>query len=454
MSSEKLPPIDDQALYGNAQAVLEANVRGDYVTPAAGMYDNGGPFLWDVAISATAMASYDPQLAAKGLVRILEGQWQNGMVPNMHFGGPKHLQHYKDSFTWASRHLNSDAPRNLPTSSITQPPILANSALIVGQALPADERRDFYGRIINPLVDYHQWIYRDRTFGDGLFAAVHPWETGMENTPVWAEHMRSIQWEGIPGIVKKLGSRVVQKLRNDNDHDRSERASEDQALLFATALVSLRGSKYDANRLREQHPLHIKDVHMTSLLIRNNLALAEIAQATGTPLPDTLIENMARSKANLETMWDDSQQLYTAQDALTGKRLATPTIASLMPLYAGTILPERAEALIAHSQDSSSFASAYGVRSVPKDSPFYRPSQYWSGPVWAHMNGFLYDGATQYDDYEAALNIGRSTLLGVQTGGIREYVSPESGEGLGAVGFSMTAASIMNIINNMRQNRQ
>ena len=114
------PPLEQEAL-----AVLKRNDRGTHTVPSGKMYPHA--WLWDSAFIAIGLSHADPRRAATELDTVFEGQWQNGMIPNMRFD-PGRL----DYLLWNTRRLNPQAPRHIHTSGITQPPILAEAVQRVG----------------------------------------------------------------------------------------------------------------------------------------------------------------------------------------------------------------------------------------------------------------------------------------------------------------------------------
>lgn len=70
----------------SAHDVLKLNDLGGYTVPTRGLY----PFQWnwDAAITALGwLAAGDEARAWREVERLLEGQWDNGMVPHIVFHG-------------------------------------------------------------------------------------------------------------------------------------------------------------------------------------------------------------------------------------------------------------------------------------------------------------------------------------------------------------------------------
>src|SRR5262249_30245649 len=110
----------DVALRARAREVLEANRRGAWTCPSATLYPH--QWLWDSCFIAMGLASSDPWRAAGELRSLFRGQWANGMLPHMIFAEGVHDAGSRR--IWQSKR-NPLAPRDVETSCITQPPLVA-----------------------------------------------------------------------------------------------------------------------------------------------------------------------------------------------------------------------------------------------------------------------------------------------------------------------------------------
>lgn len=121
--------------------------------------------------------------------------------------------------------------------------------------------------------------------------------------------------------------------------------------------------------------------------------------------------------------WDDEVVGHRDPDGVV-RPLATWT--GLLPLYAGVPSDARAEKIVERLIDPSGFWGPSGVRTVPKDSPFFHqaarvmlhdprrgepgPVSNWSGPVWVLSNYYLARGLERYGERERALDLDARTL--------------------------------------------
>src|SRR5206468_9919286 len=94
---------------------------------------------------------------------------------------------------WRSS-TRAGAPRDVATSCITQPPVVALAVERVARALaPAPDERDAFVAELTPkLLAYHRWLFRERRVDDSpLITLIHPWECGLDSTPPWMHALRA-----------------------------------------------------------------------------------------------------------------------------------------------------------------------------------------------------------------------------------------------------------------------
>ena len=431
-------------LLEQTKAVLEMNDRGNYTQPAHGLYPH--QWLWDSCFIAIGLRHLDVERAKTELLSLLRGQWRNGMLPNIVFRDDP--QYRTDRNIWRSW-LSPFAPNDVMTTGITQPPVLAEAVVQVGKKLAWPERRQWYRMVYPALVSYHQWLYNERDpHGEGLVLLIHPWETGLDNTPPWMaemhEHLLPL-W--IRLIEKTQLDRLINLFRRDaRSVPLDQRFSTIESLALLDIQRRLRRKAYDINKILDHSLFAIEDLTFNSILIRANAHLREIAKSLREDLPDKLEASMAKTEKAFEDLWDPYSGQYYSRDFITHRLLKTPSIATLLPLYAGSITKERAGQLVRLLENDQAFGPAYPVPSVPLNSFWFQPKLYWQGPAWVNMNWLIIDGLKRYgfNDHAAALR--ETTLEMVAKSGCSEYFDPLTGEAAGAANFSWTAALALDLL--------
>jgi hypothetical protein len=425
-------------------AVLAMNDRGDYTQPAHGLYPH--QWLWDSCFIAIGLTHTDVDKAQRELKSLLRGQWHNGMLPNIIFR--PEAKYRTDRNIWRSW-VNPYAPNDVATTGITQPPMLAEAVVKIGAQLEWPERRSWYAQMYPALVRYHQWLYEERDpHHEGLTLQIHPWETGLDNSPPWMvemhEHMMPF-W--IQVIERTKFDRVIGLFRRDTQSvPMDERFSTVEAICLFAAQLRLRRKAYNIDKILKHGLFAIEDLAFNSILIRANHHVRDIAKSLREELPESLNQQMARTENVFEQLWDEYSGQYYSRDFITHRLLKIPTVATLLPLYAGHISKERAATLVKLLEQERGFGPAYPVPSVPLDSAYFHPKLYWQGPSWVNMNWLIIEGLKRYgyNDHAAALR--ESTLEMVARSGSAEYFDPLTGEAAGAPNFSWTAALTIDLL--------
>ncbi len=427
-----------------AKTVLTMNDKGAYTAPvSSSMYPH--QWLWDSCFIAIGLRHYDIEKAKLEILSLFRGQWANGMLPNMILSDDKNSRNAKIWRSW----VNPNAPDDVGTSGITQPPVLAEAIVRIGQKLSKPERRTWYKTIFPALLAYHEWLYAERDpYGEGLVLLVHPWETGLDNTPPWMHELKDHQmplW--IQAIDKLKLSSLFHFFRNDTKFvPAEERMGTIDALALYSTQRRLRRKNYDIKRILTRTQFTIEDISFNSMLIRANQHLVEIAKFIREDLPGSLLESMKRTERALEQLWDPYASQYFSREFVSHRLLKQPTIGTLMPLYAGSITKERAKQLVKLLEDSQLFGTHYPIPSVPVNNEYFSPKRYWQGPSWVNTNWLIIDGLKRYGFRDHAEALRESTVDMVKQSGFYEYFSPLDGKPSGAPNFSWTAALIIDLL--------
>lgn len=435
-----------------AKAVLKQNDRGLYTVPAAELYPH--QWLWDSCFIAVGLRHVDIERAKQEILSLFRGQWSNGMVPHMLFAAPdgnREIRHQHD--IWRSW-LSPFAPDDIATSGITQPPLLAEAIVRVGEMLATVERRSWYRQVFPGLLAYHQWLYRERDpHGEGLALQIHPWETGLDNTPPWMNelHQHLLPW-WIRGLRVTRLDHTINRFRRDTRHiPGRQRNSNIEAMALYDAQRRLRRKNYNIDRILDHSLFAIEDLLFNSILVRNNAHVLEIAGALRADVPANLLQSFEAAPKALEELWDPYTEQYYSRNFVTHKFLKEPSIATLLPLYAGTIARDRAALLVKSLENDHMFGPPHPVPSAPLSSTWFDPERYWQGPAWLNTNWLIADGLRRYGYHDHAEALIESSLELVQDGTFHEYFNPLTGAGLGVKHFSWTAAIAIDWLSRQRQ---
>jgi glycogen debranching enzyme len=436
--------LDPKELFVRAVEVLKKNDRGNYTMPAPELYPH--QWLWDSCFIAIGLRHVDAERAKMEIMNMFRGQWHNGMLPNIIFRSENRYRPDRDS--WRSW-LSPLAPDEVATSGITQPPMIAEAVVQIGQKMSATERRQWYKTIWPSLLAYHTWLYEDRDpHEEGLVLLIHPWEIGLDSTPPWAAELREHMLPSWIRILKKLHLLGFIGLfrRDGRSVPLDERFSTLEILSLFDVQRRLRRKAYVIDKILDHSLFAIEDLTFNSILIRANEHLVEIAKTIREEVPEELVERMHKTRKTFEQLWDPYAGQYFSRDFITHNLLKEPSIAALMPLYAGCVSKERAKEIVHLLENEHLFGTAFPVPSVPTESPWFHARRYWQGPTWVNTNWLIIDGLRRYGFNDHADALTESTLEMVNHSGFSEYFDPLTGEAAGAADFSWTAALVIDLL--------
>jgi len=376
----------------------------------------------------------DWSLAALEIESMLLAQWRSGMVPHVHYD-PAHLRDYFPGPDWWP---GTDGLVRRPgelTSGISNPPVLAIAARIVGDRQPDPALRlDFWRRVHQPLVAWVRYLLHDRRLpGSPLVAVVHPWETGWDNSPRW-------DFLGPAGLrpkrpYERLDTRAVAAGQRPSGRDYD-------SYLALTEIISEGG--YDLSAYRSRTPFVVHDVLFDALTYRAAADLDAVALALGETEPFGWALLAEFRRAFEYHHWNAGRGTYFDYDAQAGRQLEVASAAAVAALAGGLIPAGRVRAVLdGHLARSG---GALPICTVPPTESSFVSDLYWRGPVWMNVNWLAIDGLRAAGLEEEAQELAGRTLAMFGPTGFAEYVDAIDGAGKGIASFSWTAALTLDLL--------
>ncbi|AHY48175.1 Trehalase (plasmid) [Rubrobacter radiotolerans] len=431
------PKVED--LIAQAKMVLDFNWTGEYTRPGPRLYPH--QWSWDSALIALGYARYAPDRAMRELSHLFDAQWKNGLLPQIVFN-PDFAAYFPDASFWHADE-SPDAPTHLRTSGIVQPPVHATAVLaLLRNAAEAPGVRSFCEKAFSRLVSWHDYLYRERDpGGENLVYIRHPWESGMDNSPMWDAILESmfLYPSDIPSY-KRADTHFV------SSEDRPESAAYDR---FAYLVKLFAERNYDEARIREDCPFLVQDVLFNSLLCRAERDLAELARTLGEE--PSAFEARARKTAEAinDKLWDGERGTYLGFDLVSGAHIKVLAAPNFVALYGEVPDRKRARAMLARlSSPSFSLTEGTGVPVTSYDRLGFGFSsvRYWRGPVWVNIDWFLMHGLRRYGYEDEADRLREAIVRLCREEGFYEYFDPTTGMGHGSDLFSWTAALLLDVV--------
>ncbi|UED86548.1 MGH1-like glycoside hydrolase domain-containing protein [Streptomyces profundus] len=425
--------------YNEARRVLTGNWAGASTVPSRSLYPH--QWSWDSAFIAIGLRHLWPLRAQRELETLLDAQWDDGRVPHIVFNPSVPLTAYFPSPDfWRSSTAGgaAGAPREVETSGLVQPPVHALAAWLTHRADPATSaRRGFLRRVYPRLVAWQRYLTEARDLGgQGLASIVHPWESGMDNSPCWDAPLSRIE---------PVGSETFH--RADLDHScPADRPTDLDYGRYVRLAENYRDHGYhDGSRC---HRFAVEDPGVNALLAMSEHALAAIAGALGRDPSDHLVRAEELTTALVKRLWDDEAGLFLSQDVIAGEAIHEYSAAGLLPLILPGLPDETVRALVATARGPR-FGLGHTTRMVPSydlTGASFDPARYWRGPAWFNVNWLIERGLRRHGELLLANALRANLVSSAASSGYAEYVDPASGEARGTRDFSWTAAVTIDLL--------
>jgi len=405
-----------------AKEILSANDRGEYTIPtSSGLYP--AQWNWDSCLVALGFAQYDLTRAWQEVTSLFSGQWRNGMVPSILFHG-EDSTYFPNTQIW-------QCGEAVPSSGITQPAVAATVVRYLFERRADAEAHQNLAALAPKLLASHRWFHaaRDRD-STGLVSIIHPWESGMDNSPVWDDALADVPPGPSVGHLRKDTTFAAASVRpTGSEYDR-----------YINLVVAFRDVGYEPADVWRTAPFLVADIGFNAILQRSNRDLVHLLHVLGdTNAAAEAAKMVERTAAALEARWSEPDGIYYGWNTRRGIPIEKPGISCLLPLYADIQAAAHHPALLDRLRSWVKHVK-YGVPSFEPGRHEFEPQRYWRGPVWLVVNWMLIDGLRGNGQDGLAERVLRDSLELVRQGGFGEYFDPLTGDALGGTEFSWTAA--------------
>ncbi len=426
--------MDAIDLISRAKGILAINDLGNFTRPAPRQYPH--QWNWDAAVIALGLSRFNLPRALQEIRSLLKGQWRDGMVPHIvYHTGPS--DYFPTPDFWQIEG-SPDAP-NIPTSGITQPPLLSSIVRTIHDRTPI---KDFIQEVYPALLHWHRWFHTDRDAdGSALACLVHPWESGTDDSPRWLAAMSHFIPHDLPPYQRRDNVHVSGSQRpNQVDYDR-----------FIHLVNLFRVNRYNSKTMLASSPFLVQDILTNSILHRADQDLRALAVELGEPTLE--IDGWIHQVASIftERFWDETAGLYYDFDRRLGSPIKVNTGLTFLPLYAGLANQNQARRLVEdHLLNPAEYLPgpqvSYSITSTSRTEPTWEARRYWRGPVWIILNWLVAGGLSRYGYTSLANTIQQDSIKLIEQAGFWEYFDASDGSGCGSPDFSWSAALAIELL--------
>ncbi|MBV8966990.1 MAG: glycogen debranching protein, partial [Mycobacteriaceae bacterium] len=339
------------------------------------------------------------------------------------------------------------APRHRHTSGITQPPV---HAIAVERILDHARRRgrstrqvaeSFLDRRWADLVRWHRWLAEARDQrGRGRITVYHGWESGMDNSPRWDTAYANVVAGAVPEYQRKDNAVVI---------DPSQRPTDGEYDRYLWLLEEMKTARYDDELLPKVMSFAVEDVFVSAIFSLACEVLANIGEDYSRPHADVrdLYSWAERFRSGVVETTDERTGAAKDFDVRSERWIATETVAQFAPLLCGGLPHDRERALL-RLLEGPRFCGHPDLKFalIPSTSPVsrdFRAREYWRGPVWPVMTWLFSWAFARRGWAERSRTLSREGLRQASDGTFAEYYEPFTGEPLGSMQQSWTAAAVL-----------
>ncbi len=367
-------------------------------------------WLWDSAWHMITWSHRTPENGIKDLRTMLQFQQDDGFIPEMIYWGKWTLLDKLNARFFGYKHRKF--------TDITQMPILPYSVRALWEATHNDEiLREF----VPPLVKYYEWWENVRDpDNDGLVSIIHPWESGIDASPLY---------DPAHGVKNPSYKELYPKFLLLN------RAYRKQA-------------DWDQQRILELELFNVEDVGVNAMYASGWRVLGELAENFDQELAQhCMTQNEYHENAILSKCWSEDEGHFVSFYHQDGeeKQTSIETIQSLFPLLLKRIPSALQTKVITRLTDPDLFQTPYPIPSTAKAEETFNPHQnrlLWRGPVWPCTVWLVLEGLLFHGHNELVKSHLEKWLNLYMKNGIFEYFNPLTGEGLGEEGLGMSSVLV------------
>ena len=434
-------------LWNSAARVLDTNWSGDHMVPSRRLYPH--QWSWDAAFTALGLAYANPTRAWRDLRSLFEAQWPDGRVPHIVFDpATAETDYFPGPAFWRVPAYGSRPAGG--STGIVQPPMHAVAAWEVYRraaahgAACAQQAHAEIGWLYPRLVAQQRYLSERRDLGGGgLAAIVHPWESGMDNSPAWDAAMANVPADlSLLRTYRRRDLAVVEAAHRPTDADYAR---------YVGLVLSYRAGDYSDTGLLDRHAFAVECPSFNAILGAAELALAQIAGVLGHRAAADAHRERAQqiTAAMVARLWNPRTRLFHARDVRTGTLSPARSISGLLPLMLPDLPADRVAGILAEAR-SERFGlpetTGLPVPSYERTAADFDPLRYWRGPIWINMNWLLRRGLLVHGLRDEAEDLRTAMVRLVHRNGHFEYFHPATGAGLGAPAFSWTAALALDLL--------
>ena len=417
----------------DAKKILQLNHKIKFTVPSNNLYPH--QWSWDSGwIVYGYCALNEIKKAEDEMLSLLEGQWNNGLIPSIVFHNTKSKDYFPGYEYWDLENKAKSKTSKFNTTGIVQPPIHSHACLKIFEK---SNNIDYLMKIEDKLFRWHKYLYDERDIkNDGLVFIRHPWESGMDNSPIWDESLNSINITDYKYSKKRIDKHKV------NDDERPSDLTYERYMYLVDLFKKY---NYDESEISKNTNFLMQDVLFNVLLLLSNYALEKIYSILDYPEKKKIVQYWIKRTSYSLNKKLFSSDFYYSYDLIRNKLVKIKTITGLTPI----ILNYNVEH-IKHNLTKVFLNEHYKISCLDRNETIFDPINYWRGPMWINLSWLIYNGLHNNKYHDLAGNIKAKCIEQINKLGFYEYFNSNIDQGCGDNYFSWTASIYICFITNYK----
>lgn len=407
-----------------------------FTVPSTNLYPH--QWSWDSCWITYALSVLgEHQKAEDEIISLFNYQWKNGLVPSIVFHNQTNNTYFPCPKYWdLTKYANTFTDKNC-TTGIIQPPL--HSSACWNMYLHS-KNIQFLSEIFPKLIKWHEYLYRERDpLKEGIIYIRHPWESGMDNSPMWDEVLEKIKIDAYEYSSKRTDNKKV----NSN-----ERPTDITYERYLKMIQLFKSCRFNEEEIYKNSQFIIQDVLFNTLLIKSNKDLLNIAKIL--KKDTTQIENWIKlTHKNFEKKFFKNN-FYYDYDMKSNKHIFEKVIGGLSPII---LFNSNHDILVDTLKDEfiQEKNENFKISSISRLNPKYDSINYWRGPTWINLTWLILSGLNKERYKDLYNKIKNASIQLVKNKGVFEYYDSQlqSSKGCGDNKFSWTAANLICMVNNL-----
>lgn len=421
-----------------ARSILINNRYHDYTIPSKNLYKH--QWSWDSGwITFGLNTINEEQHSEKELLHLFSYQWNNGLIPSIIFN-LSDIDYFPGPEIWEVSKYAINLTNKNNSTGIVQPPIHSYATL---NTFNKTKNKVFLQKIFPKLISWHEYLYRERDIhNEGLVYIRHPWESGMDNSPIWDDSLERINIDKFKYSEMRVDNKKV------NSDERPTNLTYEK---YIRLIEIFKECNYEENKIINNSQFLIQDVLFNVLLQKSNIALQEIANILGYKQQSEKISKwIIKTKNSIENKLFYNG-FYYDYDLKLNKHIEIMTVTGLSPIIFDTHKQYLINILKNNFLDIPNIN--YNISSIDRKSIFFDPINYWRGPTWINISWIILSGLKN-SDMDLYQKIKNNIILKIENIGFFEYfnsndIGQHISSGIGDNFFSWTASIYLCLIFNI-----